>query len=157
MSRHPDPDKTAVYACERRLQEAANVGTLTAMGRRWTLEPISRFSTVNTAQLFATLACMENGWPPVTVRQRHGERECHYELDTATIALTTWGAESFTLCHELAHHAVRQMPNGVVGGQHGPTFRQVLCDLLASTGFPQQAGFLRAVFADAGLPVPRAA
>lgn len=143
-----DPDKRSVYSCEERLAQAVAVGTVSAFGVRWQLEPDRRYATLASAGLDAAVTCMELGLPPVTVRHRAGHRSSHYEPANATIALASWGGSAATLAHELAHHQAWVTHRHLA---HGVEFRTALVELLDHLGAPQQAGFLRAAFAEAGL------
>lgn len=152
MSRN-DPDQSSVYSCEDRLSAAIATGApIRAFGTVWELEPEETFTTLAAAQLFATLLCAANTLPPVTVRHRAGDNESHYQPLDQTIALASWGATRTTICHELAHHATHSRAGD---GGHGPLFRTALCELLDSAGAPQQAGYLRGAYLDAGLATAR--
>lgn len=132
-----------VYDIEHRLWSAIEAGVLVSGGRTWELEPEQSFATLSAASLFCTLTCIERGLPPVSVRWRKGEKRSHYEPWSATIALASWGGTRTVLCHELAHHEA-EVRHRV--SDHGPTFRAILCELLAHTGAPVQAEYLRTAF-----------
>lgn len=139
-----DPDKRAVYACERRLEQV--LGQRVHVGGRFIdVESDHEFTTLAAAALDATLTCMELGLPPVRVRHRRGDAMSHYY--GGEIALASWGGTKFTLYHELAHHLVATRHR--MGG-HGPHFRAALLDLLP----PGQAEYLRHAFESARLAVP---
>ena len=135
-----DPCKNDVYKAQDRLRSALKVGRIFSMGEMWRLEPEQYFNTLASANLFANLTCMELLLPPVKMRWRDGEKYSHYESWGMTIALASWGGTRGTVCHELAHHAnwVRNKERG-----HGKLFQEEYFRLLAHTGAPEQARFLK--------------
>lgn len=103
-------------------------------GRLLAVEPQRHYDLAQ-ARLVATLAAMELGLAPVSVRLRKGQTRSHYA--SGEIALAQWGLVRTVLCHELAHHAVHCTTPGEPA--HGSAFQGWMVRLLAHEGAPRQA------------------
>lgn len=87
----------------------------------------------------------------VTVRERKGAREAHYEPDGAVIAVpvsaseTRWAMRELVVLHELAHHLCPD-------SGHGPRYTQTLLSLLELVMGAEVALVLRVLYGQNGAP-----
>jgi putative metallohydrolase (TIGR04338 family) len=112
-----------VYAGEnqvaRLLDRSAEFPVVEVAGSRITVPPERHFGDLAGVQRYVDavleLDWVVRRWPraaamPVTVRERRGAAQAHYEPDTATIAVPVRGADArwalreLVVLHELAHH-----------------------------------------------------
>ena len=88
---------------------------------------------------------------PVTVRERKGAREAHYERDGAIIAIpvsaseTRWALRELVALHELAHHLCPD-------SGHGPRYIQTHLTLLELVMGAEVALVLRVLYDQNGVP-----
>lgn len=180
--RNADPDRSAVYTAEDRLERWFSLGTVTVFGTAWALEPEVKFGQVADVQRYvdAVLAHLErNGWrappnertpaaqpgiPPVLVRRRKGTRKAHYETGGDMIALPdaqhghAWALREAVVLHELAHHlhAHGVWPPWASASAdptpHGQGFRRTLLSLYREAGHPTAATLLSIAFSEEELP-----
>jgi putative metallohydrolase (TIGR04338 family) len=179
-----------VYAGEnqvaRLLDRSAEFPVVEVAGSRITLPPERHFGDLAGVQRYVDavleLDWVVRRWPraaamPVTVRERRGAAQAHYEPDTATIAVPVRGADArwalreLVVLHELAHHLARGArseqsstdagPNA--GGDassaadsdtgHGPGFTGRMLELVGGVMGEEAAFLLRVAWADQGVRV----
>lgn len=99
----------------------------------------------------APVARLPRAAVPVTVRERRGTRQAHYEYGTATIALppyrlSGWALRETVVLHELAHHLSPEP-------HHGPDFTAHLLYLLHHVIAPEAEHLLRVAFSDRNVKI----
>ena len=159
-----DGQRSAVYAAEQvvhgLLDRAATAPTLDIAGSRITLPPERRFADLRSVQDYVELVLdldrVRRRWPgagPVLVRERAGDRQAHYERETATIAVpgvvrgSRWALRELVLLHELAHHVT--WTTGLA--PHGPHFVGGYLELVDVAIGPEASFVLRVTMAEAGV------
>ena len=148
-----DSQRQRVYDAEGRLRGmfdytvAHDNPEVEVNGVRLTLPPEAKFGDVASVQRYCDRVCTLAGVPPVSVRERQGERMAHYEPIGHVVAVpdgrNRWAMREIVVLHELAHH-VTHMHNGGVAA-HGPEFVCEFIDLLALIMAPQVALALRMI------------
>jgi len=159
-----DAQRSKVYAAEQVVHalfdRAGTAPTLQIAGSTITLPPERRFADLPSVQDYADrvlgLAWVKDRWPvagPVTVRERAGDRQAHYERETATIAVPgvvrgdRWALRELVLLHEVAHHLT--WTTGL--GPHGPHFVAGYLELVDGVVGAEAAFVLRVTFAQSGV------
>lgn len=128
-----DSQRSRVYDAERELDFILAIGgTIEHFGSTFTLPAERRFGDVDSVSpyldkvlAFAPVARLPRAGVPVTVRERRGITQAHYERDTSTIAIPPyrlgsraqqgWALRETLVLHELAHHLCAD-------DGHGPAF-----------------------------------
>lgn len=156
---HIDRQRQAVYRAEEAIAATLKQGgTIEHQGSTLTIEPERQFGDLASIATYVDrvltlrpVAGMERASIPVTVRERRGNRQAHYERNSATIAVPThrhtgWAMRETVVLHELAHHLDPQpLP------AHGPSYTATLVYLYEKVMSPEAAHLLRVQMWDGGV------
>ncbi|MEN8671851.1 TIGR04338 family metallohydrolase [Nocardioides sp.] len=158
---HTDRQRQALYRAEQAIAATLKQGgTIEHEGSRLTVEAERQFGDLAAIQTYVDrvlalgpVAGMERARVPVTVRERRGDRQAHYERETATIAIpghrhTGWAMRETVVLHELAHHLDPQ-PSPA----HGPSYAATLVRLYEDVMSPEAAHLLRVQLWEEGVLV----
>jgi|GEM_PF-54917 len=156
---HTDRQRQALYRAEQAIAATLKQGgTIEHEGSRLTIEAERQFGDLAAIRTYVErvlalgpVAGMERASVPVTVRERRGDRQAHYERDTATIAIpghrhTGWAMRETVVLHELAHH-LDPHPSPA----HGPSYAATLVHLYEVVMSPEAAHLLRVQLWDGGV------
>ena len=156
---HTDRQRQALYRAEQAIAATLKEGgTIEHEGSTLTVEAERQFGDLPAIQTYVDrvlalrpVAGMERASVPVTVRERRGDRQAHYERDAATIAIpghrhTGWAMRETVVLHELAHHLDPQ-PSPA----HGPSYAAILVHLYETVMSPEAAHLLRVQMWDGGV------
>lgn len=156
---HIDRQRQAIYRAEATIAATLKQGgTIEHQGSTLTLEAERQFGDLASIATYVDqvlalrpIAGMERASIPVAVRERKGNRQAHYERESATIAVPThrhtgWAMRETVVLHELAHHLDPQ-PHPA----HGPSYAAVLVYLYEKVMSPEAAHLLRVQMWDEGV------
>jgi putative metallohydrolase (TIGR04338 family) len=163
-----DAQRSRVYAAEaviRRVFDRAERSGARAVemhGSTITLPVERRFASIESMQHYVDLVLSQwwvrAAWPersgvPVTVRERRGQAEAHYEPASATIAVPpyannrAWAMRELVLLHEIAHHLAPDHDHEA----HGPEFVDRFTTLVDEIVGPEAGLLLRAAMHEGGV------
>lgn len=167
-----DIGRARLYAAEDQIarmldrasgRSAGGGSTVEFHGSRLTLPVERRFADVASVQRFVdavlSLASVRARWgvlPPVTVRERAGQRAAHYEPPggIAVPARERWALRELVVCHEIAHHVADHTAQRAGGGdraRHGPPFPDCYAALVGHVIGPEVELLLRGAFHQSGV------
>lgn len=136
MTTSRDRQRSKVYAAEGQVRQILGTGgVIDFFGSTLDVPAERKFGDVDSIApylhkvlAYAPVARLPRAQAPVTVRERRGASEAHYEYDAATIAIPPyrrdgWALRESVVLHELAHHLCGP------GMGHGPAFTAMLAHL----------------------------
>jgi putative metallohydrolase (TIGR04338 family) len=163
-----DAQRSRVYAAEAVIRrvfdraEHAGARAVEMHGSTITLPVERRFASVESMQHYVDLVLSQwwvrAAWParsavPITVRERRGQAQAHYEGATSTIAVPpyvrnrSWAMRELVLLHEIAHHLAPDSDREA----HGPEFVDRFTTLVDEIVGPEAGLLLRTAMHEGGV------